>query len=103
MAAESDPRMISRRFFLGATAFAAAGTVAGVRGAAAFSVEEAEPPLAAEYLAAREACRSRGEDHGRQLALAVEQLSQRPLTAEEREALIASLSCPVCGCRLSGG
>lgn len=95
--------MISRRGFLSTTAIAAMGSMAGVRGANAFTLEEADPPLAAEYLAARQACQARGEDHARQLAQAVEQLAQRPLTAAERDTVLASLSCPVCGCRLRDG
>lgn len=95
--------MLSRRGFLSVTAVATVGTVAVVREAGAFSIETAEPPLAAEYLAARDACPARGDDHAQQLAQAVEQLAQRPLTAADRAAVLARLTCPLCGCRLSDG
>lgn len=94
--------MPSRRRFLAATALGttalAAGGLLAVRSAAAFSLEPAGAAVSADYQAAL-ACRKADVYHARLAVDAAAIIAGRPLTADERSAILAAYACPICGCR----
>jgi hypothetical protein len=91
--------MISRRRFLHSSTIATAGLGLGASAAQALTLEEASRDVAASYHASI-AC-SRGSAYHAQLLVDARAIVQgEPLSSKEREARIASLTCPICGCPL---
>jgi hypothetical protein len=91
--------VISRRRFVASTALAAAGSVVAVTSVRAFGEEEASAEIGAAYAAGR-ACAPETERHRRLVDDLRTELAARNLPPEDAEALIAALTCPVCGCRI---
>lgn len=91
--------MISRRRFLCSSTIATAGLGIGASAAQAFTLEEASRDVTASYHASL-ACSRSNAYHTRLLVDAEAILQHETLTPEEREARIARLTCPICGCSL---
>jgi hypothetical protein len=88
---------LSRRTLLRGTAAAALGPVS----ASAFTIEPL--PLAVEELYLR-ACQVRQQAlHERLIADVEALLADRPLDSAERNAVLRSVACPICGCAIFAG
>jgi len=96
-----DARSDRRRLLTAALAGLGAATLAAPRGAWAFSLET---PTATQQRLYREACASRHGDYHAELVREVLALLEREEAAgqspERVEAVLAAVSCPLCGCSL---
>jgi len=88
--------MLDRRTFLSTTALAGVGFVLGVVPARAFTLEEPTKEVADLYAAAR-SCRA-VTDHDRLLAEIRSALAGRELSEEQERQVLATVTCPLCGC-----
>lgn len=97
-------RVISRRKLLSTAALGCAGVGLGVAAApkaGAFSLEEPSQPVAAQYLAARNACSTGADAFHRQIIADVQaQLSQQRVPADQQQRIMSGITCPLCGCPL---
>lgn len=92
--------MLSRRDLLTTSALvsAAAGFSASAQ---AFTVDsEPAVKLNAMYFEAKAACGDQQAYHAQLLADAQAVLGGRELSEEQRQQLLATITCPLCGCRL---
>lgn len=94
--------MATRRRFLAWSGVSAAALAVSGRSASGLSLETAEEPVAAEYWAARAACKAQSADHAQALADLEASLDGLPISDEERRRRIAQATCPICGCSLGG-
>lgn len=90
----------SRRLFLRTGLFASTAFALASGRAFAFAVEEAGTQVSGIYHAARACTRGDDPQHQKLLAEVRQSLAGSSLSAEEREALVAGLTCPICGCGL---
>ncbi len=94
-------RLITRRHLLSTTVVACAGAtavLAGSRRANALSVETMNPETQRLYLSA---CTAKDGTYHRQLVAEVREKLQNKVSEAEIEAVIASATCPVCGCPIT--
>jgi hypothetical protein len=92
--------MLSRRGFIRSVVFASAGSACAMSTASALTLD-AEPSTSVTrlYHEAKAACgRNPDAYHQELLAEAQAMLEKREVPAEQRLALLASVSCPICGC-----
>jgi hypothetical protein len=96
--------MLSRRGFFRTAITASGGVLCGASAVSALTLD-AEPStdLTQLYHAAKAACGGATDAyHGQLLADAEAVLADRQPTEEERQRLLASVTCPICGCSVAG-
>jgi hypothetical protein len=86
-----------RRRFLSSTALGGLGLLAGVRAAWAFTEQ---PMNAATHKLYADRCRLADDGYHAQLAAAERTRFGTTLSAAQRDAALAALRCPICGCPL---
>jgi len=90
----------SRRLFLRTGLFASTAFALASGNALAFAVEEAGTQVSGIYHAARSCTLADDPQHQKLLAELRQSLAGLSLSPEERDALVAGLTCPICGCGL---
>lgn len=90
----------SRRLFLRTGLFASTAFALAWEKAFAFAVEEAGSQVSGIYHAARSCGGGDDPQHQKLLAELRQSLDGSFLSPEERDELVARLTCPICGCGL---
>lgn len=90
----------NRRAFLRAGLLAPTAVALAQTKAFAFTVEDGGTDVSALYEAARTCSLGNDPQHQKLLADLRQSLDALALSSEERQALVAGLSCPLCGCSL---
>lgn len=90
----------SRRLFLRTGLFASTAFALAWEKAFAFAVEEAGSQVSGIYHAARSCGGGDDPQHQKLLAELRQSLDGSSLSPEERDELVARLTCPICGCGL---
>lgn len=93
--------MLSRRELLTSAAMVSAAAGSGASAHALTIDTEPAAGLNELYFAAKAACGGQQAYHAQLLADAQAVLGGRELSEEEKRQLLAAMSCPLCGCRLS--
>lgn len=92
--------MLHRRDVLRSIALLPAGWAAAAGTARAFSLEPSAEDVSVLYHAANRCSRVNGY-HAQILADVQTLLNGRELPAAEQEKIIAEMTCPICGCRVT--
>lgn len=90
----------SRRLFLRTGLFASTAFALASGKAFAFAVEEAGSQVSGIYHAARSCTLGDDPQHQKLLAELRQSLDGSSLSPDERDELVARLTCPICGCGL---
>lgn len=89
--------MIDRRRFLSSTLLASAGVLASGQ-AFALTLREATP---AESEAYQLACRARYQDHDQLVREIMAILDGQGVAEEQKQEILRTMTCPLCGCSLA--
>lgn len=90
----------SRRLFLRTGLLASTAFALASGRAFAFAVEEASSGVTGIYHAARSCALGDDPQHQKLLVELRQSLDDLSLSPEERDAVVAGLTCPICGCGL---
>lgn len=90
----------SRRLFLRTSLLASTAFALASERAFAFAIEEASSGVTGIYHAARSCTLGDDPQHQKLLADLRQRLDGLSLSPEERDAVVAAVTCPICGCGL---